>query len=48
MPTGRPKMANLPADLMAGLTTALVGIPQAMGFATVAGIYIPAGFLYRL
>ena len=29
---------NLPADLTAGATTALVGIPQAMGFALVAGI----------
>ena len=34
MPAGR----HLPADLIAGLTTALVGIPQAMGFAIVAGI----------
>ncbi|MFY9194861.1 MAG: SulP family inorganic anion transporter [Methanoculleus sp.] len=31
-------MANLLADLMAGLTTSLVGIPQTMGFAIVAGI----------
>ncbi len=29
---------SLPADLMAGTTTALVGIPQAMGFAIVAGV----------
>jgi SulP family sulfate permease len=29
---------SLPADLMAGATTALVGIPQAMGFAIVAGV----------
>ncbi|NMA10527.1 MAG: SulP family inorganic anion transporter, partial [Methanomicrobiales archaeon] len=39
MPAGRPQTKNLPADLMAGLTTALVGIPQAMGFAIVAGIH---------
>ena len=38
MPTGRLQTATLPADLMAGITTALVGIPQAMGFAIVAGI----------
>jgi SulP family sulfate permease len=38
MPTGRRQTATLPADLMAGITTALVGIPQAMGFAIVAGI----------
>ncbi|MCK9297600.1 MAG: SulP family inorganic anion transporter [Methanoculleus sp.] len=29
---------SLPADLVAGTTTALVGIPQGMGFALVAGI----------
>lgn len=29
---------SLPADLIAGVTTALVGIPQVMGFALVAGI----------
>lgn len=38
MPTGRRQTATLPADLTAGITTALVGIPQAMGFAIVAGI----------
>ena len=38
MPTGRLQTATLPADLAAGTTTALVGIPQAMGFALVAGI----------
>jgi SulP family sulfate permease len=29
---------SLPADIVAGTTTALVGIPQVMGFALVAGI----------
>lgn len=29
---------SLPADLVAGTTTALVGIPQGMGFALVAGV----------
>ncbi|MDD3069933.1 MAG: SulP family inorganic anion transporter, partial [Methanoculleus horonobensis] len=29
---------SLPADLAAGATTALVGIPQGMGFALVAGV----------
>ncbi|WP_067077403.1 SulP family inorganic anion transporter [Methanoculleus horonobensis] len=29
---------SLPADLVAGATTALVGIPQGMGFALVAGV----------
>ena len=39
MPAGRPQWTkSLPADLAAGATTALVGIPQAMGFALVAGI----------
>ncbi|WP_292392842.1 SulP family inorganic anion transporter [Methanoculleus sp. UBA303] len=39
MPAGTPHWRrSLPADLTAGATTALVGIPQAMGFALVAGI----------
>ena len=38
MPPGRPEWKSLPADLAAGTTTALVGIPQVMGFALVAGI----------
>jgi SulP family sulfate permease len=39
MPAGRPQWTkSLPADLVAGTTTALVGIPQGMGFALVAGI----------
>ncbi len=38
MPAGRLQTTSLPGDLVAGLTTALVGIPQAMGFAIVAGI----------
>ena len=38
MPPGIPQVKSLPADLAAGTTTALVGIPQAMGFALVAGI----------
>jgi SulP family sulfate permease len=39
MPAGKPQWRkSLPADLAAGATTALVGIPQAMGFAIVAGI----------
>ena len=38
MPAGGPQVKSLPADLAAGATTALVGIPQAMGFALVAGI----------
>ena len=39
MPSGEPHWRkNLSADIVAGTTTALVGIPQAMGFALVAGI----------
>ncbi|MDV2481143.1 SulP family inorganic anion transporter [Methanoculleus sp. Wushi-C6] len=39
MPAGTPQWRrSLPADLAAGATTALVGIPQGMGFALVAGI----------
>lgn len=39
MPAGEPNWRrSLPADLVAGATTALVGIPQVMGFALVAGI----------
>ena len=38
MPAGIPQAKSLPADLVAGTTTALVGIPQVMGFALVAGI----------
>ena len=39
MPAGATNWRkSLPADLAAGTTTALVGIPQAMGFALVAGI----------
>ncbi|MFA7562450.1 MAG: SulP family inorganic anion transporter [Methanoculleus sp.] len=38
MPAGRPRIPDLPADAVAGVTTALVGIPQGMGFALVAGI----------
>ncbi len=39
MPAGAPQWRrSLPADLVAGATTALVGIPQVMGFALVAGI----------
>lgn len=39
MPAGAPQWRrSLPADLVAGATTALVGIPQGMGFALVAGI----------
>lgn len=39
MPAGETNWRrSLPADLVAGATTALVGIPQAMGFALVAGI----------
>ncbi|HOI14103.1 MAG TPA: SulP family inorganic anion transporter, partial [Methanoculleus sp.] len=38
MPPGRPQVKSLPADLVAGTTTALVGIPQVMGFALAAGI----------
>ncbi len=39
MPAGEPnRRRSLPADLVAGATTALVGIPQVMGFALVAGI----------
>ncbi|MDK2890968.1 MAG: sulfate permease, SulP family [Methanoculleus sp.] len=39
MPAGEPNWRrSFPADLVAGATTALVGIPQVMGFALVAGI----------
>lgn len=39
MPAGATNWRkSLPADLAAGVTTALVGIPQGMGFALVAGI----------
>ena len=39
MAAGAPQWRrSLPADLVAGATTALVGIPQVMGFALVAGI----------
>lgn len=39
MPAGKPQWRkSLPADIVAGATTALVSIPQAMGFALVAGI----------
>jgi len=39
MPAGETNWRrSLPADLVAGTTTALVGIPQVMGFALVAGI----------
>ncbi len=39
MPAGAPQWRrSLPADIVAGATTALVGIPQVMGFALVAGI----------
>lgn len=38
MPAGRPRIPDLSADIVAGATTALVGIPQGMGFALVAGI----------
>ncbi|MCJ7558845.1 MAG: SulP family inorganic anion transporter, partial [Gammaproteobacteria bacterium] len=32
------KRENLGADLVAGATTALVGLPQGMGYAIIAGI----------
>ncbi|NOQ43504.1 MAG: STAS domain-containing protein [Dehalococcoidia bacterium] len=39
MPEGMAlKRENLGADLVAGLTTALVGLPQGMGYALIAGI----------
>ncbi|HOC84623.1 MAG TPA: SulP family inorganic anion transporter [Methanoculleus sp.] len=39
MPSGEPHWRkSLSADIVAGTTTALVGIPQTMGFALVAGI----------
>lgn len=40
MPAGEKDWGgkSLRADIIAGTTTALVGIPQAMGFALVAGI----------
>ena len=39
MPAGETNWRrSLPADLVAGATTALVGIPQGMGFALVAGV----------
>ena len=39
MPEGMAlKRENLGADLVAGLTTALVGLPQGMGYAIIAGI----------
>lgn len=39
MPSGKPHWRkSLSADIVAGTTTALVGIPQTMGFALVAGI----------
>jgi high affinity sulfate transporter 1 len=43
LPPGLPPPSTLPADVVAGLTTAAVVLPKAMAYATIAGLPVQVG-----